>query len=89
MPTVLQKLNVCPLGMCMVLALNIGISTSVPNTTQILLVLPPAYSTLHRYAHNTSETQTLSELVLYTSSDRVWRGSPKLKQCTVVCTDMQ
>ena len=34
MPTALQKLYVCPLGMCMVLVPNIGISTSVSNTTQ-------------------------------------------------------
>ena len=31
--TVLQKLHVCPLGMCVVLVPNIGISTSVSNTT--------------------------------------------------------
>ena len=30
-----QKLNVCPLGMCVVLVLNIGISTSISNTTHI------------------------------------------------------
>ena len=35
MPTALQKLHVCPLTMCMVLVRNIGISTSVSNTTQI------------------------------------------------------
>ena len=34
-PTVLQKLYVCPLGMCVVLVPNIGISTSVSHTTQI------------------------------------------------------
>ena len=34
-PTALQKLHVCPLGMCVVLMPNIGISTSISNTTQI------------------------------------------------------
>ena len=34
-PTALQKGHVCPLGMCVVLVLNIGISTSISNTTQI------------------------------------------------------
>ena len=71
-PAVLQKLQVCPLGMCVVLVPNIGISTSISNTTQIrpqhfryflcvrwecawcqcqILVLAPAYPTLHKYAH--------------------------------------
>ena len=34
-PTVLQKLHVCRLGMCVVLVPNIGISTNISNTTQI------------------------------------------------------
>ena len=34
-PTAFQKLQVCPLGMCVVLVPNIGISTSISNTTQI------------------------------------------------------
>ena len=76
MPAALQKGNVCPLGMCVVLVPNIGISTSISNTTQIrpqhfsnfmcvhweyawcqcpILVLAPAYPTLHKYAHSTSE----------------------------------
>ena len=75
-PTVFKKLHVCPLGMCVVLVPNIGISTSIPNTTEIrpkqlrnfmcvhwecawcqfkILVLAPAYPTLHKYAHSTSE----------------------------------
>ena len=33
--TALQKLHVCPLGMCVVLVQNIGISTSISNTTLI------------------------------------------------------
>ena len=32
-PTVVKKLHVCPLGMCVVLVPNIGISTSISNTT--------------------------------------------------------
>ena len=80
-PTALQKGNVCPLGMCVVLVPNIGISTSISNTTQIrpqqlrnfmcvhwecawcqcqILVLAPAYPTLHKYAHSTSETSCVS-----------------------------
>ena len=35
MPTALQKLHVCPLGMCVVLVRNIGLNTSIFNTTQI------------------------------------------------------
>ena len=80
-PKALQKLHVCPLGMCVVLVPNIGISTSISNTTQIhpqqlrnftcvhweyawcqcqILVLAPAYPTLHKYAHSTSETSCVS-----------------------------
>ena len=71
-PTELQKLHVCPLGMCVVLVLNIAISTSISNTTQIhlhwecawcqcqILVLAPAYPTIHKYAHSTSETSCVS-----------------------------
>ena len=71
-PTALQKGHVCPLGMCVVLVPNIGISTSISNTTQMhpqqsknfmgvhwargwcqcqILVLAPAYPTLHKYTH--------------------------------------
>ena len=35
MPGVLQKLHVCPLGMCVVLVPNIGFKTTIFNTTQI------------------------------------------------------
>ena len=72
-PTVVKKFPVIPLGMCLVLVPNIGISTSISNTTQIrpqqlrnsmcvhqecawcqskILVLAPAYPTLHKYAHS-------------------------------------
>ena len=40
-PTALQKLHVCPLGMCVVLVPNIG--------------LAPAYPSLHKYANSTSQ----------------------------------
>ena len=80
-PRVVKKLHVCPLGMCVVLVPNICISTNISNTTQIrpqqfrnfmcvhlecawcqcqILVLAPAYPTLHKYAHSTSETSCVS-----------------------------
>ena len=34
-PTALQKLHVCPLGMCVVIVPNIGLRTTISNTTQI------------------------------------------------------
>ena len=72
-PTAIQKLHGCPLGTWVVLVPNIGISTSISNTTQIrqqhfrkvmcvhwecawcqcqILVLAPAYPTLHKYTHS-------------------------------------
>ena len=80
-PTALHKLHVCPLGMCVVLVTNMGISTSISNTTQRhsqqftnfmcvhwecagcqcqISVLAPAYPTLHKYAHSTSQTSCVS-----------------------------
>ena len=35
MPTALQKLHACPLGMCVVLVPNFGLRTTISNTTQI------------------------------------------------------
>ena len=35
MPTSLQKLHVSPLGMCVVLVPNIGLRTTISNTTQL------------------------------------------------------
>ena len=79
--TALRKLHVCPLGMCVVLVQNFGISTSISSTKQMrpqhfsnfmcvhwecawfqcqILVLAPAYPTLHKYAHSTSETSCVS-----------------------------
>ena len=92
-PTVVQKLHVCPLGMCVVLVPNIGISTSIFNTTQIrpqhfrkvmcvhwecawcqcqILVLAPAYPTLHIYAHSTSETSCVSTGNVRGASAKYW-----------------
>ena len=92
-PTALQKLRVCPLGMCVVLVPNIGISTSISNTTQIrpqqlrnfmcvhwecawcqcqILVLAPAYPTLHKYAHSTSETLCVSTGNVRGASAKYW-----------------
>ena len=79
--TAIQKLDVCPLGMWVVLVPNIGISTNISNTAHIrpqhfsnfmcvhwecawfqyqILVLAPAYPTLHKYAHSSSETSCVS-----------------------------
>ena len=92
-PTALQKLHVCPLGMCVVLVPNIGISTSISNTTQIrrkhfrkvmcvhwecawcqcqILVLAPAYPTLHKYAHSTSETSCVCTRNVRGASAKYW-----------------
>ena len=93
LPTALQKLNVLPLGMCVVLLQNIGISTSISNTIQIrpqhfrkvmcvpwecawcqcqILVLAPAYPTLHKYAHSTSETSCVSTGNVHGAIAKYW-----------------
>ena len=92
-PKVVKKLHVCPLGMCVVLVPNIGISTSISNTTQIrpqhfrkvmcvhwecawcqyqILVLAPAYPTLHKYAHSTSERSCVSTGNVRGASAKYW-----------------
>ena len=92
-PTAHKKLHVCPLGMCVVLVPNIGISTSISNTTQIrpqhfrkvmcvhwecawcqcqIFVLAPAYPTLHKYAHSTSETLCVSTGNVRGASAKYW-----------------
>ena len=84
---------VCPLGMCVVLVPNIGIRTSIFNTTQILsqhfrnsmcvhwefvwcqcqiLVLAPAYPTLHKYTHSTSERSCVSTGNVRGASAKYW-----------------
>ena len=92
-PTALQKCHVCPLGMFVVLVPNIGISTSISNTTQIrpqhfrkvmcvhwecawcqcqILVLAPAYPTLHKYVHSTSERSCVSTGNVRGASAKYW-----------------
>ena len=92
-PTVVKKLHVCPLGMCVVLVPNIGISTSISNITQLrqqqlinfmcvhwecaqcqcqILVLAPAYPTLQKYAHSTSEGSCVSPGNLNGASAKYW-----------------
>ena len=92
-PTVVKKLHVFPMGMCVVLVPNIGISTSISNTTQIrpqqlrnfmcfhlecawcqcqILVLAPAYPTLHKYAHSTSERSCVSTGNVRGASAKYW-----------------
>ena len=91
--TELQKGHVCPLGMCVVLVPNNGISTSISNSTQIrlqqlrnfmcvhwqcawcqnqILVLAPAYPTLHKYAHTTSERSCVSTGNVRGASAKYW-----------------
>ena len=92
-PTAVKKLHVCPLGMCVVLVPNIGISTSISNTTQIrpqqlrnfmcvhwecawfqcqILVLAPAYPTLHIYAYFSEETSCVSTGNVRGASAKYW-----------------
>ena len=91
--TALQKLHACALGMCMVLVTNFGLRTTISNTTQIhpqqfrnfmcvhwkcawcqcqILVLAPEYSTLHKYAHSTSETSCMSTENVRGASAKYW-----------------
>ena len=57
-PTVVKKLHVCPLGICVVL---------VPN-----ICLAPAYPTLHKYVHSTSETSCESTGNVRGASAKYW-----------------
>ena len=109
-PTALQKLHVCPLGMCVVLVPNIGISTSISNTTQIrpqhfrkvmcvhwecawcqcqILVLAPAYPTLHKYAHSTSETSCVSTGNVRGASAKYWYQHQHIQHYTNTPTALQ
>ena len=92
-PTALQKVHACPLGMCVVLVPNIGLSTTLSNTTQIgpqnfttfmcvhweypwcqcqILVLPPPYSTIHKYSYSTSESSCVSIGNVRGASAKYW-----------------
>ena len=108
-PTELQKLHVFPLGMCVVLVPNIGISTSISNTTQIrppsfrnfmcvlwecawcqcqILVLAPAYPTLHKYAHSTSETSCVSTRNVRGASAKYWYQHQHIQHYTNTPTEL-
>ena len=109
-PTALQNLHVCPLGMCVVLVPNIGISTSISNTTQIrpqhmrnfmcvnwecawcqcqILVLAPAYPTLHKYAHSTSQTSCVSTGNVRGASTKYWYQHQHIQHYTNTPTALQ
>ena len=109
-PIALQKLHVCPLGMCVVLVPNIGISTSISNITQIrpqhfrnfmcvhwecawcqcqILVLAPAYPTLHKYAHSTSETSRVSTGNVRGASAKYWYQHQHIQHYTNTPTALQ
>ena len=131
-PTALQRLHVCPLGMCVVLMPNIGLYTSILNTTQIcpqhfrnvmcvvlvpniglrttisnstkirpqyfrnfmlvhweyewcqcqILVLAPAYPTLHKYAHSTLETSCVSTGNVRGASAKYWSYNHHIQHYT-------
>ena len=109
-PTALQKLQVCPLGMCVVLVPNIGISTSISNTTQVrpqhfrnfmcvywecawcqcqILVLAPAYPTLHKYAHSASERSCVSTGNVRGASAKYWYQHQHIQHYTNTPTALQ
>ena len=109
-PTELKKGHVCPLGMCVVLVPNIGISTSISNTTQIrpqhfrnfmcvywecawcqcqILVLAPAYPTLHKYAHSTSERSCVSTGNVRGANAKYWYQHHHIQHYTNTPTALQ
>ena len=109
-PTALQKLHVCPLGLCVVLVPNNGISTSISNMTQIhpqqlrnficvhwecvwcqcqTLVLAPAYPTLHKYAHSTSERSCVSTGNVRGASAKYWYQHQHIQHYTNTRTALQ
>ena len=109
-PTVLQKLHVCPLTICVVLVPNIGLRTTISNTTQIcplhfrnfmrvhwecawcqcqILVLEPPYPTLHKYAHNTSETSCVSTDNVRGASSKYWSQNRHIQHYTNTPTALQ
>ena len=109
-PTALHKGHVCPIGMCVVLVPNIGISTSISNITQIrpqqlrnfmcvhwecawcqceILVLAPAYLTLHKYAHSTSERSCVSTGNVPGASSKYWYQHQDIQHYTNTPTALQ
>ena len=106
-PTELRKLHVCPLEMCVVLLPNIGISTSISNTTHIrpqyfrnfmcvhqecawcqcqIVVLAPAYPTLHKYAHRSSERSCVSTGNVRGASAKYWYQHQHIQHYTNILT---
>ena len=102
-PTTLQKLHVYPLTMCVVLVPNIGLRSTISNTTQIrpqlfrnlmcvhwecswsqceMWVLAPAYPTLHKYAHSTSETSCVSTGNMRDASTKYWSQNNHIQHYT-------
>ena len=109
-PTAYKKLHVCPLGKCVVLVPNIGISTSISNTTQIrpqifinfmcvywecawcqyqIFVFAPAYPTLHKYAHSTSERSCVSTGNVRGASAKYWYQHHHIQHYTNTPTALQ
>ena len=109
-PTVVKKLHVCPLGMCVGLVPNIGITTSISNTAQIrpqhlrkvlcvhwecawcqcqIMVLAPAYPTLHKYAHSTSEKSCVSTGNVRGASAKYWYYHQHIQHYTNTPTALQ
>ena len=101
--TVLMKIHVCLLGMCVVLVPNIGNSTSISNTAQIrpqyfinfmcvqwecawcqyqILVLEPAYPTLHKYTYSTYENSCVSTRNVRGASAKYWYQHQHIQHCT-------
>ena len=74
-PTVVKKLHVCPLGICVVLLPNI--------------CLAPAYPTLHKYAHSTSETSCESTGNVRGASAKYWYQHQHIQHYTNTPTALQ
>ena len=110
MPTALHKFHVCPLGMCEVLVPNIGLRTIISNTTQIhpqlfryllcvheecawcqyqILLLAPAYLTLHKYARSSSETSCVSTENVRGGSKKFWSQNHHIQHYTNTSTALQ
>ena len=74
-PTALQKLHVCPLGMCVVLVPNIGLRTTYP--------------ILHKYAHSTTETSCVSTENVRGASAKYWSQNHHIQHYTNTPTAIQ
>ena len=74
-PTELQKLHVCPLGMCVVLVPNIGLRTTISTTTL--------------FAHSTSETSCVSTGNVCGASAKYWYQHKHIQYYTNTPTALQ